>query len=212
MADRYDTSNNPEGQFQPGSDGRVLLNKLGIVDPAEMDKVELQLLEQLSGELINRITEDQILTQADLYEWHRRWLGNIYEWAGRERTVNIGKDDFQFASAEQLTRLMVQFDENFLAVYTPCAGMDDEGVIEAIAVVHVEFILAHPFREGNGRLSRLLTNVMVLQAGKPILDYSYLDKNKSRYFAAIRAGLTDYEPMKSLFRQVLQDTERDASR
>ena len=72
-----------------------------------------------------------------------------------------------------------------------------------IANVHIELILIHPFREGNGRISRLLANVMAMQAGKPELDFSAWDKQKERYFSAIQAGLDDFEPMKVLVKQVL---------
>lgn len=48
MSNKYDTSQTPEGQYQPGSDGKVLLNKLGITDSADMDEVELGLLDKLA--------------------------------------------------------------------------------------------------------------------------------------------------------------------
>ena len=204
MTDRYDTSGNIEAQYEPGSDNRVLANKLGITDPAEMADIELDLLTQIYDATINSIREDQRITVADLREWHRRWLGNVYVWAGRDRTVNMGKDVFQFAASGQIPRLLDQLDEQFLSAHTPCAGMSEDQLAEAIAIVHIELILIHPFREGNGRLSRLLMNVMALQAGWPELDFSVWDKHKADYFAAIQAGLSDHEPMKQLVRQVLR--------
>ncbi|WP_029133218.1 Fic/DOC family protein [Sedimenticola selenatireducens] len=207
---RYDTTGNSEAEFEPGSDGMVLKNKLGISDASEMDDVELDLLRQLYDEIPESMEVDQTLTSADICEWHRRWLGNVYPWAGKSRTVNMGKGDFQFAAAGQIDRLMAVLDRDFLSRYTPCIGMSDEQLTEAIAVVHIELILIHPFREGNGRISRLLANVMAMQAGKPELDFSLWDEQKERYFSAIRAGLDNYEPMKELVRQVLRDASRNA--
>lgn len=204
-AGRYDTASNPEAEFESGSNGSVLVNKPGIADPAEMDEVELDLLVQLYDAIPEQVEVDQPLTVADLKEWHRRWLGNVYGWAGAYRSVNMGKDDLQFAAAMQVPRLMEVLDREFLSRYTPCAGMSDEELVEAIAVVHVELILIHPFREGNGRLSRLLANVMAMQAGKPELVFTAWDADKASYFAAIRAGLDDYEPMKAMVRRVLSD-------
>ena len=88
--------------------------------------------------------------------------------------------------------------------------MSEDQLTEAIAVVHVELILIHPFREGNGRLSRLLANVMALQAGWPELDYTPWDDYKTDYFAAIQAGISDYEPMKRLVRPVLREAATSA--
>lgn len=204
-ADRYDALGNPEAQFEPGSDGAVLRNKLGIINVAELNDIELDLLIQLYDVIPQEVEQDQRLTSLDLQHWHRRWLGNVYEWAGEYRTVNLGKGDFQFAAAGQIGRLMQTLDRDFLSRYTPCVGMSDEKLVEAIAIVHVELILIHPFREGNGRISRLLANVMAMQAGRPELDFSLWDKQKPVYFTAIQAGLDDYAPMKALVRQVICD-------
>ena len=94
MTNRYGTTNNIEAQFEPGSYGRVLANKLGISDPAEMDDIELDLLNRLHEGVIDSVEADQRITVADFREWHRRWLGNVYVWAGRYRTLNMGKGRF----------------------------------------------------------------------------------------------------------------------
>jgi len=208
VTDRYDTTDNSEGQFQPDSNEKVLLNKLGITKSAEMDDVELDLLEQLTEMILGEIEIDQTITSDDLCEWHRRWLGNVYDWAGQYRLVNMGKDDFQFAAAHLIPKLMQAFNEKFLSVYTACDGMDENQLIDALAIVHIEYILVHPFREGNGRLSRLLANIMALQAGQPVLDFTFMDDHKNEYFVAVQAGLDDAEPMKEMFRQVLYASQK----
>ncbi len=60
-----------------------------------------------------------------------------------------------FAPAGRVAKFLAQFEKEYLAKHTPCTNMSREQVIEAIVTVHVELILIHPFREGNGRLSRL---------------------------------------------------------
>jgi len=207
MADRYETGHIAEGQFQSGSDDTVLKNKLGLIDSNEMDEVELGLLVQLTDVVLGDVTHEQLLMADDLSEWHRRWLGNVYDWAGRYRSVNMGKAEFHFAAAHLIPNLMKAFENKFLSVYMPCIKMDDEALIDALAKVHIEFILIHPFRDGNGRLSRLLANIMALQAGQPMLDFSVMDNKKDQYLSAIQAGLDDYEPMKAIFRQVLHETQ-----
>ena len=204
MTDRYDSSESAEGQYQPGSGGLVLVNRLGITDLQEINDLELALLEQLYDVVMSEVETDQVITVADVFEWHRKWLGNVYDWAGKERSVNISKEDFHFAATGQIPDLLKKFDKNYLSQHTPCNRMNDGQLIEAIAIVQAEFILVHPFREGNGRIARLLSNVMALQANKPELDFSSWDRNRDDYFLAIQAAMDcNYEPMKGFVKQAL---------
>lgn len=185
-----------EGEFEPGSAGLVLANRQGIIDPDEMNTAELYLYEQLYTEVLAVALPRRSLTAADICGWHRRWLGQIYPWAGQLRNVNMSKDGFPFAAAIQLPRLLADFEAKQLSRLTPCMGLAVDQLIAAIAEVHVELILIHPFREGNGRLARLLADVMAVQAGLGPLDYLSWKREKGGYIAAIHAGFSgDYQPM-----------------
>lgn len=204
MIGRYDISGS-QGALQPGSQDKVLENKLGITQPRDMDEAELVLLQKLYVSVLQEHLPPGRVSTLHLKRWHKRWLGNVYEWAGQYRTVNMSRDGFPFAPALQLPRLMQAFDSECLMRYTPCAGMTAPELTEAMAVVHVEFILMHPFREGNGRVSRLLADVMAVQAGREPLDYSSWEKNKAAYVAAIQKGMErDYEPMKHWVRLAME--------
>lgn len=204
MSDRYHAEG-VQGTWQPGSKERVLANKLGITDPEEMAEAESVLLEKIYETVLLDELPDRRLQLADIKTWHRRWLGNVYVWAGEERSVNLSKGDFHFAVATQIPRLLAEFERKVLARFTPCRDLDDGAMAEAIAVTHVEFILIHPFREGNGRLSRLLADVMAVQADREPLDYSSWDEDKPAYFGAIQQGLAgNYEPMKRLAAEALR--------
>ena len=203
MTDRY-TAYGIETEFEPGSDGLVLRNKLGITESEEMDELEAVLLEKLYRLVLIDDFPDRALTVADLLRWHRQWLGNVYAWAGELRSVNLGKADIQFAAAAQIPRLLEEFEQQCLQQFTPCNDLSPEELVNALAVTHVELILIHPFREGNGRLARLLADAMAVQAGVGPLDYSSWDANRTRYFAAIQHGLAqDYAPMTELMRIAL---------
>ncbi len=110
MSDSYDVSGSAEGQYQPGSDNRVTLNKRNIINPDEMDDVELHLLHRMQRGLLDEIEVTQTITSTDLCNWHQRWLGSVYHWAGRYRTVNMQKDGFPFAAATRIPYLMEDFD------------------------------------------------------------------------------------------------------
>lgn len=193
---RYHVTNK-EGKYESDSGEQVLANKEGITASDEMDSAELVLLEKLYFSVFEDHFPAGKITVRILKNWHRRWLGNIYEWAGKERTVNISKAGFMFAPSAQLPRLLNDFDIKYLARYTPCTHMNEEQLIEAIAIVHVELILIHPFREENGRLARLLADVMAVQGGYKPLNYKSWEQSRTRYISAIHAGLgQNYEPMK----------------
>lgn len=196
MSTRYDVAG-PQGKFEPGSGDQVLANKLGITLPSDVDEAELILLQKLYESVLSDQMPENRLTVEHLKIWHRRWLGNLYSWAGHTRSVNMSKGGFPFAPAAQIPRLVVAFDRGCLAIHTPCHDYSLERLIEAIAVTHVEFILMHPFREGNGRMSRLLADVMAVQAGMGPLDYSSWEIDREEYIMAIQQGLgLNYEPMK----------------
>lgn len=206
MTDRYDTAHLPEDQYEPGSSGTVLRNALGIIDPEEMGITETAALWRVQEKLIGEIAADQSFTAHDVCEMHRQWLESIYPWAGIYRQVNIGKGGFQFAMAHTIPMLMDELERNQLRKYTPCLFESRDDVAHALAEVHVELMLIHPFREGNGRLGRLLATLMALQAGLPVLDFSELDgMRREEYFTAVRAGMDmNYQPMKLLFNDLIE--------
>jgi cell filamentation protein len=210
MPTRYDTDHLIETQFEPGSRGRVLKNLLGIRLKREMDALEAVKLAEATDYAIRHISAAHSFTEQDVCALHRQWLGKVYPWAGEYRQVNISKGGFTFAMAAQVPHLMAGLEKTVLAVYTPCHFVESEKVIEALAVTHCELVLIHPFREGNGRLSRLLATLMALQAGLPLLDFSGIrGKKREAYFAAVQAGMSrNYAPMEAIFRAVLAKTLR----
>jgi cell filamentation protein len=206
--DRYDVSGLPEAQFEPGSKGQVLRNRRGITSKQDMDAAEARALEQAMNVLVRTYGQTHRFTAADLCNCHRLWLGEIYGWAGHYRQVNVSKDDFPFAAAMQVSALMVQFERDVLRRCTPCTFADRSEVVRAVAETHVELVLIHPFRDGNGRLARVLSTLMALQAGLPLLNFSMIaGKNKNAYIAAIQAGLDKrYVSMERLLDEIIEQS------
>lgn len=205
-SDRYDTSHLPDDQYEPGSGGTVLKNLLGITTREAMEIAETDALWTAQEQLLAEIEQDQAFTTRDICAMHRLWLGHIYSWAGEYRQVNLSKGGFNFAMAHTIPALMATFESTQLKRLTPCHASDRDSIAKAMAEVHVELMLIHPFREGNGRLGRLLATLMGLQAGLPLLDFSEMAGwRKEEYFAAVRAGMDlDYQPMTRLFADVIE--------
>lgn len=203
---RYDVSGLPEAQFEPGADEQVLKNRLGIKSSKVMDDTETRALERALVGLVGKYDERHRFTATDVCAVHKFWLGEIYEWAGEYRRLNVSKGDFPFAAAAQVPPLMAQFERNVLQRNTPCNFKDRADVVRALAETHVELVLIHPFREGNGRVARVLSILMALQAGLPLLDFSLIaEEKKHEYFVAVQVGLDkNYKPMERLFAEIIE--------
>ncbi|HDU8692139.1 TPA: Fic family protein [Morganella morganii subsp. morganii] len=198
--------NSAEERYQPGSGDLVLANKLGITDEQEMEALESGLLLMLYEQLFIENQPPAVLTFEHIGTWHRQWLGNVYDWAGKLRNANLTKDGFQFAAADRIPLLIDGFGKQFLSRSGELKSLARSELVSYLAQCHVEFILIHPFREGNGRLSRLLCDMPAMLAGKGLLDYSLWDEHKAFYFKAIQAGVSgNYSPMMQLMGDILPD-------
>jgi cell filamentation protein len=207
---RYKTSGMIEDQYEPGSRGRVLKNLSGITTKKEIDAVETREYLRVTDQLLQHFDRKHCFTAKDVCFMHQAWLGSIYKWAGHYRQVFISKGGFSFSAPAFIPRLMDAFEKDILSSYTPCTFSERGAVITALATVHTEFLLIHPFRDGNGRLARLLAVLMGFQAGLPFLDFSILRGAKRQsYFAAVAAGLDrNYAPMINIFSDVVYRSER----
>lgn len=207
---RYNTSGMTEDQYEEGSHGQVLKNIPGIKSLQQIEQFETKELLRVNELLIERYGAKHRFTANDICFMHKSWLGSLYVWAGSLRNVKISKGDFIFANPEFIPKLMNDLETGFLSRYTPCSFKTNKEITEALATVHVELLLIHPFREGNGRVSRLLATLMALQAGLPLLDFSEIEgRKREEYFAAVRAGLDrDYNPMEKIFSGVISRTKK----
>jgi len=205
---RYNTAGIIEDQYEDGPNGQVLKNIPGIKSLQEISALETKELLQAYDQFVERYASDYRFTANDICFMHKAWLGSIYVWAGKYRSVKLGKGNFSFANPNFIPKLMGVFEKDILNRYTPCNFKSDMEIIPALSIAHVELLLIHPFREGNGRIARLLATLMALQAGLPLLDFSEIEGlKKEEYFLAVRAGMDrDYTPMQKVFSGVISRT------
>jgi cell filamentation protein len=147
-------------------------------------------------------------TRKDIDRIHRLFLGKIYAWAGTTRDVNISNGGFAFAPWHLVPQLMNDLERDVLAKHTPCGGATIEEIAEHIAVVHLELLPIHPYREGNGRTARLLATMMAYQAGMPGINFGFIGSRGKEfvgYVSAVQAGLNDnYAPMTAIVLRALR--------
>jgi cell filamentation protein len=186
-----------------------LRNRLGLRRKREMDAAEYEALLRAQESYLQRISADTRFTAALLREMHRDWLGELYEWAGQYRTVELSKGGFRWPPAHLVADNMARFEAGLLREHTPCRPAPLPEVARRIAEVHAELLLIHPFREGNGRLARWLVDLMALQASFSVPDYGFAGRGSKgqqrRYLEAVKRGyLQDYDDLVDFFREAIE--------
>ena len=206
---RYQPATGVEAESQPGSRGRVLRNKPGIPRKREMDRAEFEALTRAQTEFLGQVTSGTRFTAETLRSMHHAWLGELYEWAGEYRTVDMEKGGFRWPPAYLVAQNMTALEQGLLHQHTPCRPAALDIVARRMAEVHAELLLIHPFRDGNGRLARWLVDVMALQAGWPLPQYAFAGPGSRRereaYIEAVKQGyLTRYDLLADFFRAAVE--------
>jgi cell filamentation protein len=130
-----------------------------------------------------------------LQQIHAYLFGGLYEFAGQIRTVNIAKGGFQFAMAQFLLQTLATIEQM------------PETNFEEIADKYIEMNIAHPFREGNGRATRIWLDLIFKKQLQKCVDWSKIDKND--YLNAMRKSVTDSSDIKRLLQFALTDKIND---
>jgi cell filamentation protein len=175
----------------------ILENKLGIKNAVELAKAEEKISKSKALKLFTTGYLNTLKPGSfnSLSEIHRYLFEDIYEFAGKIRTVNISKSNFRFASLIYLEKALKNIEE------MPQSTFDE--IIEK----YVEMNIAHPFREGNGRSMRIWLDLILKHELNQIVDWSLV--NKDDYLLAMeRSPIKDTE-IKILLRQALTDKVND---
>lgn len=180
-----------EGDFMP------LENKLGIVNSSELAYAEEKISKNKALELFEKGLLDtfEAGTFDSLSKIHQYLFDEIYDFAGQLRTVNIAKGSFRFASVMYLEAALKHIEK------MPQSTFDE--IIEK----YVEMNVAHPFREGNGRSTRIWLDAILKKELKMVIDWSKVNK-EDYLFAMERSPIRDLE-IKFLLKEALTDKIND---
>lgn len=175
----------------------VLPNKLNIIDSLELSKEEEKISKKKAAELFeNKILDKySVGSFAQLAAIHEYLFCDIYEFAGKVRTVNIAKGNFRFAPVMYLDASLSNIEN------MPQSTFDE--IIEK----YVEMNVAHPFREGNGRSTRIWLDLILKQELCLVIDWSLVDK-EDYLLAMERSPIRDTE-IKYVLKQALTDKVND---
>jgi cell filamentation protein len=209
--DRYDVTGNIEAEYVD-ADQTVLVNLKGITELAGLHALEEEGLANAYGTLLSQVRVDTPPTSELTRYVHREIFGELYEWAGRWRTVNISKPGITWPSPQFIDENMARWEENVLRTYPATKLNDDNDFCNAVAEIQGEFLVIHPFREGNARTIKLLTDLLAAQTGRPLLKYNQNDAGREQYIlAAGQAFRRNYAPMAEIIRQALAAAKQGPS-
>ena len=175
----------------------TLENKLNITDAVELARAEEKIsktkaLKLFTSGYLNTLTAG---TFESLAEIHRYLFDEIYSFAGNVRTVNMAKGNFRFAPVMYLEQALKHIEAMPQSTYNE--------IIEK----YVEMNIAHPFREGNGRSTRIWLDLILKKELGKVIDWSQVDKND--YLLAMeRSPIKDIE-IKVLLQPALTDNIND---
>ncbi|MBE6701569.1 MAG: cell filamentation protein Fic [Ruminococcaceae bacterium] len=175
----------------------MLENKLGITSSVELAREEEKISKKKALKLFENGTLDNLESgkTASLTAIHKALFEDIYDFAGKIRTVNIAKGNFRFAPVMYLEVALENIDK------MPQSNFDQ--IIEK----YVEMNIAHPFREGNGRATRIWLDCILKKELAKVVDWSLVDKEE--YLLAMeRSPVKDIE-IKHVLRNALTDKIND---
>ena len=169
----------------------VLENKLGITNSAELAKEEEKLSKTKAKELFEKKLFDsmKVGTFSSLSYIHHFLFSDIYDFAGKIRKVNIAKGNFRFAPALYLEQALKQIEKM------------PQNTFEEIIDKYVEMNVAHPFREGNGRSTRIWLDIILKKELGKVVDWNKVDKEE--YLSAMERSPVKSTEIKELLKQAL---------
>jgi cell filamentation protein len=169
----------------------VLENKLKVTNQIELAKAEEKISKQKAKQLFDSgdIVRVEVGTFAGLAFIHKYLFGDIYDFAGKIREVNIGKGNFRFAPLMYLEQSLKHIDA------MPQSNFNE--IIEK----YVEMNVAHPFLEGNGRATRIWLDLILKAEIKQVIDWNLIDKDE--YISAMQRSVIKDLEIKVLLKQAL---------
>jgi cell filamentation protein len=175
----------------------ILENKLNITHQVELAKAEEKISKQKAKQLFDSgdITKVEVGTFAGLSFIHAYLFEDIYNFAGKIREINIAKGSFRFAPLMYLQQSLAHID-------TMSQSNFDE-IIEK----YVEMNIAHPFREGNGRATRIWLDLILKTQIKQVVDWNLVDKDN--YLSAMQRSVVKDIEIKVLLKQALKNQIND---
>ena len=169
----------------------TLKNKLGLKNQLELNKAEEKISKKKAKQFFESgdINSIKVGTFAGLKQIHKYLFSDLYDFAGKMRDVNLSKGNFRFAPLMYLEQSLKHIDRM------------PQGSFDEIIEKYIEMNIAHPFREGNGRATRLWLDLILKKEIKKVVDWNKVDKQD--YLSAMERSPVKNIEIKQLLKQAL---------
>lgn len=192
--DKYDAKNDSYCYTNTS----VLKNKLNIKDLNSLEAAE----RDITAATIRRIGFKHPPYDIEYMKFlHKKLFSDLYDWAGSIRIVDISKKETRFCNCG---RIVPEAQKLFTALEREkwLSNLKKDDFCERLAEYYCEFNMIHPFREGNGRVQRLLFEHLAIAAG---YDLNWGSIQKSEWIQANIDGVNvNYEPMNQIFKRIIK--------
>jgi cell filamentation protein len=178
-------------------------NLLGLIDSTAVNEIEAEGI--LTAEsMVYEMDIFSSITPESILALHEIAFKSLYGWAGKWRTIQVSVGKLNLPEYYNVPNLMYQFLDNLNFKISIASNIEDH--IECIAYAHYEFVKIHPFNNGNGRLGRIVMNLVALKFGYQFLElYKREGDSRKVYINALRnADSGDFTHLYSLIREELR--------
>ena len=206
-----------QAEFEPGSRNRVLRNLLGIVRVRDMEDARIGCARDRAGGCTGTVSDRRIdSARATFGSCIELWLGRIYAWAGEYRNSRHrqGRISVRPCGPHPASHGGIR-ERSASTAHTVRWQRSRPSWREALAEVHAELILIHPFRDGNGRLARLAGSAdgtSGRSAGSSISGHSIGRASVPTWRRFTRPWVATMLPLADLFRRVIDETVASSTR
>lgn len=177
-------------------------NLLGITDKSQLNEYEAKGL-AMAELFVFELDSDTLLSTGLILTIHKIAFGELYNWAGKWRTVDVRVGQLVPPPPNQVLQLMYQFIDNLNFKLSISRSAQEH--LDCLIFAHYEFIKIHPFNNGNGRTGRILMNIVALKMGyQPLQLYYREGESRKAYIKAMKAAdRGDYVPLNTLIGEEL---------